>query len=521
MVNCFDHISRRGIWQVPMYTGGMTRRAPILAFLLSAALLGIVFATPTFGDADAYYHLWMAKRIAAAGPVLRFGWLPFTTLAAHFADQHFLYHLALIPFLKLLGDFWGLKIATVLFAALAFAALAVLFEAYGLRRAFLWTLPLLFAPGFLFRLLLTKSTALALVALFLFLTALKKEHRRALFAVSFLYVWLHAGWPILIGVALIDAIIRRSAKFLPPVFLGLALGLVFNPFFPQNLSFYWEQIVQMAVVGAHAFGVVVGNEWYPVDLGTLLLENPSVFLPLLAAVALAAVAVLKSLPARAEAVPAARRRDIVFVSSLAIVFLLMTLRQARHKEYFLPLALFASALLFESACAAVDVRALSSAAASKLGRAWKPLLAAAALVLTVFGGYEASIVQKLYAGRNAWTRFAAAGAWMRARLPAEAVVFHTAWDDFPYLLYRDDAQRYIVGLDPRFLADQDLAKYWEWRDISEGRRRVGLAGLLEKDFGARYVFLRRDDEPLRPLMKKDPSFERVYQDSEAEIWAVR
>lgn len=498
----------------------MRRRAESFIFLFSAALLGLVCASPTFGDADAYYHLWMAKRTLAAGPVLAFPWLPFTTLARHFADQHFLYHLALIPFLELLGDFWGLKIATVLFAALAMAAFCAMLRAFGVRRPALWTLPLLFAPGFVFRLLLTKATALALTALFLFMIALLKEKRATLFAIAFLYVWLHAGWPILIVVVLIDALVRRSPRFLPPVFLGLGLGLIVNPFFPQDFFFYWEQIVQVALIGNRAAGVVVGNEWYPTSLGQLITEDLSVFLPLFGVTALMLYAMWKDRPARKEAVTPERRRAIVFIAGLAVVFLLMTLRQARHKEYSLPFLLFASALLGDAGLAAVDTGLLLADARAEFKRWWKPLLAACGIGLALFCVAETLSIQRTYAGRNAWTRFAAAGTWMRAHLPPDAIVFQTAFDDTPYLLYRDDAQRYIAGLDPRFLSDQDLSKYWEWCDISEGRRRAGLAQLIEKDFGSRYVFLRRTGEPLRPLIEKDPSFERVYQDSEAEVWEL-
>jgi hypothetical protein len=495
----------------------MRARTAAITFALTAALLGLVSAAPTFGDADAYYHLWMAKRLLAFGPMRAFPWLPLTTLADHFADQHFLYHLALTPFVAALGDFWGLKIATVLLAAAAMTAFAFLLDSYEVRRPSLWLLPLLFAPGFLFRLLLTKATALALTALFLFLIALKKEKRVALFALAFAYVWLHAGWPLLVVAALVDACTRRSARFLPPIFLGLAAGLIINPFFPANLSFYWEQIVQVVLVGRRALGVVVGQEWYPTEIGDLIAGNAAAFLPLFAVAALAAYAVLRERRIDPRAVPEGRRRAIVFFSALAIVFLLMTLRQARHKEYFLPMLVAASALLGDAALSAVDLSGLK-ARVSRLGRFRRPLAALLAAALLAFAGHEALLVQGIEAGRPEWTRFAAAGEWMRAHLPPGAVVFQTAWDDTPYLLYRDDAQRYIAGLDPRFFSDKDIAKYWEWRDIGEGRRRAGLAELLERDFGARYVFLRRDQEPLRPLIEKDPSFERVYQDAEAEVW---
>ena len=75
------------------------------------------------GDFDGYYHikwsrlLWEGLR---AGHLPQFKWLPLTSLNSdHYADQHFLFHLLLIPF-TWFGDLTaGAKISAVLFAGLA------------------------------------------------------------------------------------------------------------------------------------------------------------------------------------------------------------------------------------------------------------------------------------------------------------------------------------------------------------------------------------------------------------------
>ncbi|HJV32481.1 MAG TPA: hypothetical protein VJ694_00470 [Patescibacteria group bacterium] len=500
----------------------MPKRPYSLLFAVSAAFFAWVHASPGFGDPDAYYHLEMARLTAASGPVLAFPWLPFTTLAEHFADHHFLYHVALAPFVLAFGDFTGLKIATVLFAALAVAAFAFLLKTYGVKRPVLWTLPLLFAPGFVFRLLLTKATALALAAFFLFLAALRRRDRAAVFGIAFGYVWLHGGWPLLFAAAGLDALVRRSTRTFWPTLLGLAAGLVVNPFFPANLSFYWEQIVQIAVVGRSDALVAVGNEWYPVDIGSLVFDNASVFLPLAASAAAFAAAIWTNRSARAGSAPSAeRRKDFFFAAGLAAVFLLMTLRQARHKEYFLPLALLVGALIAETAFAAVDLRALLARARARLGGLFAPSVCAFALIAAAFAAYALWLPRLAYADRPAFTRFEKAAAWTRAHVPEGETIFHQRWDDFPQLWYRDPSHRYIAGLDALFLYRKDPAKYWLWRDISEGRRRAGSAELIEKGFGARTVIVRTGPDPLLSLMKKDPSFERVYADKDTEVWRIR
>jgi len=499
----------------------MSKHPFLLIFLISAAFFAWIHAMPGFGDPDAYYHLEMARRTAVSGPVLEFPWLPLTTLSEHFADHHFLYHVALVPFVGAFGDFLGLKVATVLFAALAVTAFAFLLKEYGLKRPFLWTPLLLFAPGFVFRLALTKATALALVAFFLYLAALRRRSRLAAFAIAFAYVWLHGGWPLLLVAAALDAIVRRSTRLLWPTAFGLAAGLVINPFFPGNLSFYWEQIVQIAILGRSDPLVMVGNEWYPVEIGDLLLGNAAVFLPLAAGVAALAAAIWTRQTAREDAISRGERvRDVILAYALAFLFLAMTLRQARHKEYFLPLALLAGALIAETAFAAVGLRALLERFRARLGVLFAPTATALAVLVGVFAAQALHLPRLAYADRSAFTRFEKAGAWTRAHVPAGETIFHEWWDDFPQLLYRDPDHRYVAGLDALFFYRKDPEKYWLWRDISEGRRREGLAELIETEFGARYVILRMGPDPLRALMKKDPSFERVYADVEAEVWRI-
>ncbi len=498
-----------------MYTVAMKLRPLPTLFLLSLAIFGVIHATPGFGDPDAYYHLEAAKLTAVSGPIRAFGWLPFTTLKDHYADQHFLYHVALIPFLNVFGDFLGLKIATIIFAALAMAAFAWMLGVHGIRRPWLWTLPLLVSTGFLFRLLLTKATGLALVAFFLGLGFLKTKNRLALFFIAFAYVWLHGSWPILAIAAFAHAIIRRDVKSFLAVIAGLGAGVVVNPFFPANVLFNWEQIVQIAVVGSRDPGVQVGNEWNPMDIGWLLVENAMIFFFIAASFArLSSMIWSKASP---PAVSASRRRDIIFAVAMACLFLFLTLRQARQKEYFLPLALFSGALLGDALL--LDTRHALENARAWCGRWFRPLLILYLAFFALLSIHGVWYAHRLYARRVPFVRFERVGAWMTEQIPAGEVVFHSAWDDFPYLFYRDSTHRYIAGMDAMFLYRKDPTLYWLWRDIGDGRRRDPSA-LIENNFDAQYVFVKTQNDKLRSLIQKNPSMERVYADDEAEVWRI-
>ena len=95
--------------------------AAVFAIML-ILYLPLQIGSQAFADPDSFYHMKMAELIAAHGPIRDFIWLPYTTLAQFFfADQHFLYHVSLIPFIKIFGPLAGMKLATAIMSAFAIA----------------------------------------------------------------------------------------------------------------------------------------------------------------------------------------------------------------------------------------------------------------------------------------------------------------------------------------------------------------------------------------------------------------
>lgn len=517
----------------------------LLTFLAAAALLGWLQRHPSIADSDAWYHLKMAELTAASGPVREFPWLPFTTLADAYADHHFLYHVLLAGFVSVLGPFPGGKAVTVLLGAAAVAAFHALLRDRGVRHAWAWAFLSLSSQGFLFRISLLKAVAPALALLFLALILLRRaggarrlgaRPLRGLFLLSFAFVWLYGGWPVLLVVlaawSLGRFVERRFSgngpidwTIVPVVLGGVATGLVINPFFPANLAFYKEQILGIAVRGRADPLVGVGAEWYPLDPGLLFTGIVGQLIAVAAGLGLVAALISWKGVARPGAKVEPRRAgDIVTALVLAVAFFLLTLRQARQQEYLVPFLTLFAALLFDTAARLVDREALFDAVGRRLRscRAAVAGLGLAALAAAVLVWISTvTDMSSILAERPAFARYAGAGEWLKANVPSDEVVFHSRWDDFPLLFLHDGTHRYVAGLDARFLHANDPERYWLWRDVSEGRRREGLADLLKEEFGAETVFLRAEGEALKPLIEKDPSFERVYADSEAEIWRVK
>ena len=128
-------------------TSRLVREWPWLSYVVVYAAAFALFlafqASPYFADPDSFYHAKMALLIRDQGIVHQFPWLNLTTLGQHYTDQHFLYHVLLIPFVTWLPPLIGLKLATVMFGA----TLATVFYWAARRLGARW--PLLFVFLFL------------------------------------------------------------------------------------------------------------------------------------------------------------------------------------------------------------------------------------------------------------------------------------------------------------------------------------------------------------------------------------
>ncbi|MFH2063003.1 MAG: hypothetical protein ABIJ46_02500 [bacterium] len=528
-----------------------SRRSALVVFVLAAAAYAVLEATASFRDPDSFYHAEMARVTWASGPVREFPWLPFTTLADAFADHHFLYHLLLGPFVSLLGPFYGLATATVLFGAAAVAAFYLVTRAFGLRFGWAFTLLAATSVDLMFRLNLAKASSLAVILLLVGFVAAVRGRRWSVLGVAWLYVWAHGSWPLLpfvvlavaVSASLVSAfradgrvrLVRRilsalvSAESTGRVWstfalccLGSAAGLVANPFFPANLEFYWRQTVQVALVGLPA-AVEFGVEWLPYSPLELLSQNGAMFVAvLLVAGGWVAALLAGSRASRGRAEAAGAARNAVSLLSAAVVsaaLLALTLHSRRHVEFLTPFMLLDAAIAFDWLLRRTDPRRLADFVFSRHPRlrTFAACYAVAALCLLPVRGYVL-VHRSMREGARDWSSFVAVGEWMRLHVPSGSVVFTGDWSDFPAIFLNFPAGRYVIGLDAGFLYLRDRTLYDEWRRLSSGEAGDRTAERVAAAFDASYVLVRRDQVNLRNAVQSDPDLVPVYGDGQVELF---
>ncbi|GAB4453243.1 MAG: hypothetical protein Kow0031_35530 [Anaerolineae bacterium] len=473
-----------------------------LLALFVGVLAAIQFSTPALAGNDGYYHIKLAQVMRENGLRPAFTWLPLTILNVQdYYDHHYLYHILLIPFT--FGDLrQGAKVASVIFPALTFFMGWLLLRGQRVPLSALWAVGFVaVSEAFLYRMSMPRAQSLSLLMLLLALHLTFTGRHRWLLPVGFLYVWLYNAFPLLLVVVgtYVAATWLLERQFQPAPLLyaagGVALGLVINPYFPQNLVFIYNHLAPKLV---DATATKVGNEWYPYRTWTLV-ENSALALGLFAAGIFAL-----GLNSRRMSVPTAT------VLVLALLFGAMLFKSRRFVEYW-P----AFALLFGALSAAPLLEQWG-----KAGKAYTLAIAAALLLLFVPATWLniEGASENMRDSKPAET-YADASGWLVANTPAGSRVFQTDWDDFTRLFFYNTHNTYTAGLDPTYLQLHDPELFDRWVDITKGRVETPSRDIGEL-FAANYVISDLNHKDFIKAAQADPALEEVYRDDYAVIFQL-
>lgn len=475
-----------------------------LFILLSLFFAFVQFGTPALADNDGYYHMRMGQLIYEQGLRPAFTWLPRSILNAEaFYDHHLLYHVYLALFI---GDgspaalIMGAKIASVIMPAIAGIALWKLLQAQQVVWPWFWTLGLCaISQAFLYRMSIPRAQSASLVVLIVGLHWLLTQRYWLLLPLGFLYVWLYNAFPLLLALAGIYVIAtlvteRRIvwAALLAPS-IGIALGLLINPYFPENISFIIHHLAPK--IGQPETSV--GSEWYPYDTWTLV-KNSGLALGLW-------VMGLFGLFWQNERIN--RVRLSAFLLSLFFGFLLLKAR--RFIEYFPPFALIFAALSWTPL--------LQQWVQTVTQRRWGALIALGLLAPAL--GSTLGAARLVMADSAPASLYAEASNWLKQHSPAGSMVFQTDWDDFPRLFFYNTSNTYLIGLDPTYMQRYDPQLYDEWVAITRGDTKAPGA-LIRSRFGSNYIISDLRHKDFLREASNDPHIKEVYRDSDAVIFVV-
>ncbi len=486
--------------------------AVILCVLFFAGMAWIQFASPDMPDNDGFYHIKLAYLMRTEGLKPAFTWLPQSILNENeFYDHHFLFHVALIPFT--FGDLrLGAKWAAVTFAALAFLAIWFLFHRQRVPYSWLWALGLLgVSEAFLYRMSITRAQSLSLAMLALgFLWLLERKYKH-LAILAFLYVWMYDAFPLLVALAVLYVLavllIERRLEYQPLLFVtaGILLGMLVNPYFPDNIVFSARHMLPKLT---DPTSVRVGNEWYPYETAQLLGNS----LPALVAFAGGVFALGLS----------GRKMDVrtAFALLVSLMFGLMLFQARRFVEYFPPFALMFAAFAWVPLLMDVPGTQLirpitlpSTFLQAKLPFSVLTLMVCLSLFRTL------PVARARMDDLKPYDLYAGSSRWLAQNTKEGELVFQTDWDDFPRLFFYNTHNTYLIGLDPTYMQmyDQDLYDLW----VPLVRGEVNQPSqFIANVFHAKYVHTDLNHKAFIRKAEQDPYMMEVYRDPQNVIFQI-
>jgi hypothetical protein len=492
------------------------------------------------GDFDGYYHIMWSRMLwqgIRAHHLPQFVWLPLTTLNPRdYVDHHLLFHIFQIPFTWFRDLRTGAKISSLIFAVLAVFACYWLLVRYRIRFVFVWLIALLAcSTPFLFRLNMAKAPPLAIIYLVLGIYFLFEKKYWLLLPLAFIFTLTYDMFVLFLGAAAIwTAVVgwterRFEWQPLALVLLGLIAAFVINPYFPHNLTLFYEHLKIKLTM--NDYSTKVGGEWYPYDSWEFLRNS--------------VVACVAMLVGYIAFDPHDRERSghSLFFLIFATLLMVMTARWRRIAEYWPPFAIIFAAFalrpwldggrstftslpshVLDELQPFLDLHDPPALAQKNQLREIIQIVAAGvvAIILGValFVNLRVTSVDIAHSERP--DLYKAGMQWVRANVPVGDIVFNTDWDDFPRLFYFDQTHRYVSGLDPTYLYDRNPELSRLYDRITLGKEKD--AGPLIRDrFGARYIFTDNSDDHTKFFSNAENSgwFEVVYEDRDCTVLHIR
>lgn len=478
------------------------------AVALAGTLLAYIqFASPHIVGNDGYHHIKMAELTRQQGLPLSFPWLPLTLLDEHgYADRHMLLHVLQAPFTAFAELELASKWAAVTLATFACGVFYFVLVGFEVRYPLVWLLVLFAAsPPFLYRMSMARGQSLGLAFQLLAMYLILKRRPVGLGFVAVLFVWAYNAFPLLLVLVLLGLLshylVDGTLEY-PLVLgagIGVACGLVLNPYFPHNVLLLWDHIVPKLFVVNYATSV--GGEWRPYNSWALLT------LSLGAHLAYGSAIFLTNRDDWRQDAP----RLFFFLATTLYAVLLFKSR--RFVEYYPPVAVLFLAVSAREWLKTLDVRAIAWTDRKIGGLIAASLVLAAALQTTVQAAWHD--IQRLPSSEA----YKGGAEWLAHNTPKGARVFHTDWDDFPRLFFFNTHNTYIVGLDPDYMRLKDPEGYKRWKDITRGKVRLPARVILQR-FGCAYAFTDNTHQQFIALADRDPHMRKVYADRHTTVYRV-
>jgi hypothetical protein len=481
-----------------------------ISFLIGAGFFLLLQATTDIpGGTDGYRHVKQAWRLIHEPHAMFADPWHLAYFWRKPVDPWFGYHLLLVPFVYVFDLITAIKLlSSAIFGLTAYVLFSLLRNIHASCAPF-WVLLAMTGSSmtlgrattvrpFLLSVLLTLAAVLFAVTD----KPVKLALVSVLHALSYSIFFLVGIGPALWFLLRRD---RRSGRAALCCAGGMCLGLLANPYFPENLRF---DLVQASVVSiARAAHVKIAPELYAADSWWTIAACLPAALPWVFALI----------------VRFSRWREVK-ITPISNLFLLIssvmvvgTVQVVRTADFFIPFSIvFAAAML--------------SPYLKKMARAD---LAVIGLLFSIPCAINIYLTHAYIVAAPPLERFRGAAMYLKNNAP-DALVVNTGWaPDYFLLFFFNSRSRYVIGIEPTFVYLTDTRKYWVWRHMNmdesstcdhekcSDAEQIDIVSAANKVLGAQYLVTDHQDNPLLgALLRASNSVKEVYRDDALSVFHI-
>jgi len=469
----------------------------LTTFLIILAIMQ--FTTPNIIGFDGYYHVKAADMIKNEGFIKEFPWAKYTILSENYADIQVLFRVLLIPF-TLLGLNLGAKLASILFAAVAFTVFYWFLTKNKIKYSFFWTLLYLFTSEFLmYRFMLPRQMPLVVALLILTIYFLQKKRYLFLALTIFASVLLHSSFVFQILIIILYAILEKifvkkfDYRLILYPFIGIIIALVFNPYFPNDISFLYTQIFKVNLI-ANLFNA----EWKPWAFFEFIQNNILVMVYIL--VSLLIIFKNKKIT----------KIQALFLS-LALFFLAYTLLSRRMQEFLVPFSILALAFLFNDYYDKINEN-----------KFFKIVKFSVVAIFIIVAAFNFVLLRQDVKNNDFLFNFDGCAEWMKTSIPKNSLVFTNAYA-FPYLFFKNSDLIYTHGIDLTYSYLHDKNKFERYMAILQGKAK-DKEDFIVLDYNPDYVFsgkIKQDVQLSKYIISHKENYKAAYEDEWCAVLEVK
>ncbi len=451
-------------------------------FLLSFTYVYFSVTSLASGD-DHFFHFRFAETIRENGlfeSFKNFDSIYFSKIAQskdYFVYYNFLFYVIIIPFTFINPLYLGIKLYAVLAISLLFTTLYWCLRKFRITNPFVWTI-LLFSLAnreTIWRFFLSRPYAFAPALLMLLLVAIYKKKGWWAFLISFIYIYWHSAtffFPIFISLTylIFEGFYGKKMHWKVSLYVlsGTTLAIALVYLIPSNFLLYMKEVIfgiyNETIVG-QKIDIPEGRELYPISFFDFVSANLIMFVFFIMAGLSDIVRYsfyrkgLISDDGKEEpfSIVSPLRSSLLFMSLIFFVGTLLV--SQRFNDFFVFFVALYVALSFESVREYISI----SKKEIKVG-----IIAGAIVAVSyLFASNLIGLQEMLGAGPDA-NNFAEVGKWLRENTKKGDIVFNPNWTWFTQLYYHSPQNRYIAGLEPRFLYSYNSKLYWLFSNIAQG-----------------------------------------------------